>query len=101
MKTFQFTKFLSRIWLIEAARTLPASAQLDGYDISSAQYPPEGWLPKNVDLKVLDMLDPVPEELVGKYDVVHVGLIVMVVRNENPTPVLNNLMTLLSIRLSF
>ncbi|CAD6591305.1 MAG: hypothetical protein ASARMPRED_005303 [Alectoria sarmentosa] len=83
------------IWLIEVARTLPASTQLDGYDISPAQYPPKEWLPKNVNLNVLDMLDPVPEELIGKYDVVHVGLIVMVVRNENPTPVLNNLMALL------
>ncbi len=42
------------------------------------------------------MLAPVPEELVGKYDIVHVGLIVMVVRNEDPGPVINNLMALLS-----
>lgn len=87
-----------RVWLIETARTLPESAQLDGYDISSDPYPPKEWLPKNVHLGVLNMLDPVPKELVGKYDVVHVGLIVIVVRNENPGLVLKNLMTLLSTR---
>ena len=91
----------ARVWLIETARTLPASAQLDGYDVSPDQYPPNEWLPKNVHLNVLNMLDPVPEELVGKYDVVHVGLIVVVVRNENPGPVLSNLMTLLSMRETF
>ena len=53
-----------------------------------------------MNLDVLDLLGPIPEELVGKYDIVHVGLIVMVVRNENPTPVLNNLMALLSLSLS-
>lgn len=93
--------FHSRTWLIEAARTLPASAQLHGYDISPAQYPPKEWLPKNVNLHVLNMLDPVPEELVGTYDVVHVGLLIMVVRNEDPTPVLINLLTLLSKGLFF
>jgi len=49
-----------------------------------------------VTFSILDMLAPVPEELVGKYDIVHVGLIVMVVRNEDPGPVINNLMALLS-----
>ncbi len=53
-----------------------------------------------MNLDLLDLLGPVPEELVGKYDIVHVGLIVMVVRNENPTPVLNNLMALLSMSFS-
>ncbi|KAL9122381.1 MAG: hypothetical protein Q9187_001065 [Circinaria calcarea] len=41
------------------------------------------------------MTAPIPEELVGKYDIVHVGLIIMVVRNENPAPVLKNLLALL------
>ena len=49
-----------------------------------------------MNLRVLDMLAPIPEELVEKYDVVHVGLLIMVVRNENPTPMLENLISLLS-----
>ncbi|MCJ1303443.1 hypothetical protein MMC08_006253 [Hypocenomyce scalaris] len=83
------------IWLIELAKTLPAATQLDGYDISSAQFPPKEWWPKNVNLQTLDALGAVPEELVGKYDVVHVGLLCVVVRNEDPAPVLKHLMALL------
>ena len=49
-----------------------------------------------MNLGILDMLAPIPEELVGKYDIVHVGLLIMVVRNENPTPLLENLISLLS-----
>ena len=72
------------------------AAQLDGFDISEEQYPPPGWLPRNVTLSTLDILKPIPEDLHGMYDVVHVGLIVLVIERDDPVPVLNNLFTLLS-----
>ncbi|OTB15896.1 hypothetical protein K445DRAFT_300691 [Daldinia sp. EC12] len=50
------------------------NAILDGYDISPKLFPPENRLPPNVSLGVLDMKQPVPKELHGKYDVVHVRL---------------------------
>ena len=87
------------IWLLDVARTLPASAKLDGYDISSEQFPAKEWLPKNVTLKTLNALDSVPDTLRGKYDIVHISLFVMLVRNENPGPILNNLILMLSMEL--
>lgn len=70
--------------------------QCDGLDISDEQFPHSAWLPKNVSLGKVDILKPIPEELVGKYDVVHVGLIVLVIEKDNPLPVLDNLLALLS-----
>ena len=84
------------IWLIELARSLPAPAQLDGYDISSAQFPPKEWCPENVNLQTLDAFDTPPQNLVGTYDVVHLGTLFFIIRNENPSPLLANVMQLLS-----
>ncbi|CAD6582664.1 MAG: hypothetical protein ASARMPREDX12_000999 [Alectoria sarmentosa] len=83
------------IWLIEVARSLSTSTQLDGFDISEDQFPDKGWLPKNVTLSSLDSLAPLPEHLIGKYDVVHIGLLVMIIKNENPVPLLKNVMAML------
>lgn len=82
------------IWLIETARALP-HARLDGYDISEEQFP-RHKLPPNVKLSILDAVGLIPEELVAAYDVVHISLFVMLVRNENPAPILRNLILMLS-----
>ncbi|RAK95951.1 class I SAM-dependent methyltransferase [Aspergillus ibericus CBS 121593] len=82
------------IWLIDLAREHPG-VQCDGYDISTEQYPAAGWLPPNVRLETLDLLKPIPEALRGQYDIVHVGLVVLVVENDDPTTVLENLLALL------
>lgn len=71
-------------------------AQSDGYDISPDQFPDRKRLPDNVSLSNLDALGPIPEELVGRYDVMHISLFVMLVRNEDPGPVLESLMRMLS-----
>ncbi|KAL8704725.1 MAG: hypothetical protein Q9225_008069, partial [Loekoesia sp. 1 TL-2023] len=81
------------VWLIDLAEQLP-QAELDGYDISSSQFPPQKWLPKNIHLMTLDALAEVPESLVEKYDVVHVGLLVLAVGND-PMPLLRNLSRML------
>ncbi|MCJ1353415.1 MAG: hypothetical protein MMC33_003401 [Icmadophila ericetorum] len=82
------------IWLIDLAKEAP-HVQCDGFDISDAQFPHRNWIPRNVTLDTLDVLKPVPESLQGKYDVVHVGLVVLVVENGDPLPLLDNLLTLL------
>lgn len=44
----------------------------------------------------LDIHKPIPEELKGKYDIVNVRLFLTVVRNDDPLPILQNLMDMLS-----
>ena len=82
------------IWLIDLAEQLPRG-QLDGYDISSAQFPPAKWLPANVKLSTLDALAEVPAPLVGRYDVIHIGLLVLVL-GDDPGPLLRNILRMLS-----
>ncbi|RMY72366.1 hypothetical protein D0863_04554 [Hortaea werneckii] len=65
------------IWL----RSLAASSQSSpgwkytGFDISPEQFPPDPDR-KGIGFRVLDILKPPPEEEKGKYDVVHVRLLV-------------------------
>ena len=86
---------LPRIWLIDLNRQLPLSC-LDGFDVSADQYPPKEWLPANLSLTTLDIHKEVPEELKGKYDIVHVRLFLTVVKKNDPLPILKNLMDMLS-----
>ena len=84
------------IWLLDLAKKHPLT-HLDGFDISVAQFPPREWLPVNTTLSRLDILQPVPESLRGTYDVVHVGLVAIFVEKDDPLPLLDNLLALLSI----
>lgn len=82
------------IWLLDIAKSLP-NATLDGYDIDLSNTPATPWLPKNITLSNWSIFDPVPEHLVGKYDVVHLRLLILVVENSDPTPVIRNVARLL------
>ena len=75
------------IWLIDVSRALP-TAELDGYDIDLGQAPKPPWLPSNLKLREWDIFDEVPSDAVEKYDVVHVRLLVLVVRNSDPREIL-------------
>ncbi|KAL8718172.1 MAG: hypothetical protein Q9225_004667 [Loekoesia sp. 1 TL-2023] len=82
------------IWLTDLARELP-NARLDGFDSSIDQFPPKAWWPQNVSLRYLDALEPVPEELHGKYDIVNVRLFMFVIQDGDPKPLLANLRNIL------
>lgn len=84
-----------RIWILDVSRQLK-SAHLDGFDISPDQFPQEYCLPASVALQTLDIFSDVPEEFVGKYDIVNVRLFLIVVRNDDPRPILKNLISMLS-----
>lgn len=86
----------TRIWLLETARTLPPTVHLSGFDISAAQFPNRAWLPENISLATLDITAPIPEEYRGRFDIVHVGLLVMAVRNNDPAALIRGLVDLLS-----
>ena len=81
--------------MLDLARELPL-AQIDGLDISSAQFPASRWTPQNTTWNHLDLLGPIPESLYEKYDVVHVGIIILLIENNDPGPILDNLLLMLS-----
>ena len=86
-----------RAWLFEVAGQLPSSTRFDGFDISRAQFPEKKDLPANISLNILDIANPdMPESLIGKYDLVHIRLFAFAIRNDDPVPVLRNLVRMLS-----
>lgn len=84
------------VWLMELLPHIPASAQLDGFDISADHYPAKEWLPDNVTLDLFDAFGDVPEHLVGRYDIVHIRTFAVIVRNNDPGSLLRNLIKMLS-----
>ncbi|MCJ1457254.1 hypothetical protein MMC28_007621 [Mycoblastus sanguinarius] len=85
---------MSSQWLLDVSRELP-SAQLDGFDISEDQYPNKAWLPAHITLRQLDITKPIPPDLEGLYDLVHVQLFLCVVQKDGPANILKELCKLL------
>jgi SAM-dependent methyltransferase len=81
------------IWLLDLLRdpavTRYTSIRLDGFDIDLANAPLPEWLPTPITLRQLSIFETVPSELHGKYDVVHLRLLVLVVQNSDPLPIIN------------
>ncbi|KAI1383171.1 uncharacterized protein F4822DRAFT_419541 [Hypoxylon trugodes] len=81
------------IWLTELHSNLAKNgiaAQLDGFDINPINFPDPAYLPASVSLKELDILaKPLPAELIGVYDIVHIRAFVSVIPNADLTPVLS------------
>ncbi|KAK1243048.1 hypothetical protein MKX08_005860 [Trichoderma sp. CBMAI-0020] len=69
------------IWLLDIARQVPSTVQLDAFDISDKQFPHKDSRPDNISFRILDAFSQVPDELVGKYDVVHLRLWCCIVRD--------------------
>ena len=84
------------IWLLDLARNLPCTAQLDGFDISLDQCPVSQWLPPNIAMHTWNVFEDPPQELLQAFDVVHVRLITFIIKNNDPRPVLSNLHKILS-----
>ncbi|OTB07252.1 hypothetical protein M426DRAFT_8979 [Hypoxylon sp. CI-4A] len=82
------------VFLLKVREFYP-DAILDGSDISSALFPPQSELPPNVTLTEQDVKKPLPEELHGKYDLVHVRLIVAGMLPDEWSSVVKNLTKLL------
>ncbi|KAL8718666.1 MAG: hypothetical protein Q9225_004219 [Loekoesia sp. 1 TL-2023] len=82
------------IWLIHVARELP-NAQVDGFDIDLTLAPHELSLPPNTSLRNWNIFNDIPSDMVGKYDVVHVRLLILVVENSDPSRIIQKLLELL------
>ncbi|KAK5202914.1 hypothetical protein LTR41_011360 [Exophiala xenobiotica] len=61
------------IWGAYAAVEYP-NAQVIGLDISDQQFPPAWTLPKNLSLDICNILRPLPQNLMGYFDIVNVRL---------------------------
>lgn len=59
-----------------SVQTQYPDATLEGFDISSELFPAQDTLPSKISLGVLDMKQPFPIEMHGKYDLVHVRMLV-------------------------
>lgn len=70
--------------------------ELTGLDISLSQAPPQEWMPSNVKLRTWNLFDEPPQDLEGRFDVLHVRLIILVIRDNNLVPIIQNLLKLLS-----
>lgn len=82
-------------WVLAVASELTEAqssrAVVYGYDISAVHYPAPDNIPGNVKFEVLDAFTPsLPDELVGKFDVVHIRVFTAVVKGANPGPLIDN-----------
>ena len=82
------------IWLLSVGRQ-HSSAQLCGVDIDITQAPPRQWLPSNIAFRSWNMYNEIPEDMLGKFDLVHCRLLVLAVKNSDPKPILETLQKLL------
>lgn len=87
---------MGSIWLLEYAEQAHPSTQLEGFDISLAQTPHRDWVPSNVKFRQYDVLTAPPNDLLEKYDIVHVRHLSYIIRNNDPAPVLRTLLKMLS-----
>lgn len=87
------------VWLSDLHDELSGkgvSAQLDGFDVNPVNFPAPPFLPSSVTLKKLDVLArPLPEEMIGAYDVVHVRAFTSIIINSNLEPLLSTALALL------
>jgi hypothetical protein len=84
------------IWGIELSRQLKPSARIDGLDVSHDQAPPAECLPPNVHLRIHNCLKEPPEDLVGVYDIVHIQNFNSVIQDNNPVPVIQHMLKMMS-----
>ncbi|EED13535.1 conserved hypothetical protein [Talaromyces stipitatus ATCC 10500] len=81
------------IWLTELHSHFAKnniSAQRDGFDINPVNFPDAAYLPDSVSIKQLDILSkPLPADLIGIYDVVHIRAFVSVIPDGDLTPILS------------
>ncbi|OJZ83591.1 hypothetical protein ASPFODRAFT_83056 [Aspergillus luchuensis CBS 106.47] len=86
------------IWLCDLMRDpamAPCTLQLDGLDVDLKNAPVPEWVTPSISLRHWNIFDEVPEDLRGKYDVVHLRLLVLVVQESNPLPIIDKVFQLL------
>lgn len=85
----------NRLWAIEVAMQLP-SARIAAYDISDGHFPLPEYRPSNVTFDSLDFLGEIPSSMVGQFDVVHLRTWAFIIRDNDPSCLIQNASKLLS-----
>ncbi|KAE8307948.1 S-adenosyl-L-methionine-dependent methyltransferase [Aspergillus transmontanensis] len=85
------------IWLKRLSSSIKSrpeapSCHLHGFDISSEQFPTEQ---ENMDFTIHDITQPFPSEHLGRYDIVHVRLFCLALREPDLVKALKNVVGLL------
>ncbi|SPO04708.1 uncharacterized protein DNG_07393 [Cephalotrichum gorgonifer] len=89
------------VWLSDLNHRLSAAKpeatlQLHGFDINPLYFPAPQFLSKSITLKNLDVLArPLPADLQGTFDVVHVRAFSSIIRNGDVSPLLTSALDLL------
>ena len=82
------------VWIRDVAKSFggPAKPRLVGFDISSAQFASDA---SDIEFVVHDILKPFPPEYHGKFDLVHVRLLVCALRQESLQEAVKNIIAIL------
>ena len=83
-------------WLFDLSRAVPRDYELHSFDIDFGQAPPAAWCPQNILRRQWDVTQDVPPDLVGYFDIVNIRYFVFIVKDDDPRPLLRNLVKLLS-----
>lgn len=87
------------VWLTDLSRELADKgilAHLDGFDINDILFPAPAFLPPSVSFQKLDVLaKPLPQDLIGAYDVVHVRAFTSLIVHADTTPLLSTVLAML------
>lgn len=86
------------IWILDTLKSAEVSGlnvEYHGFDISRALFPHPSWLPKNVSFSTSNLLEEPPEAFHGKFDVVHIRLVLSVVRSNSPKAIIQHIKKLL------
>ncbi|KAJ5919108.1 hypothetical protein N7466_010051 [Penicillium verhagenii] len=78
------------IWAIEVAMQLHSSARVAAYDIADTHFPLPEYRPSNATFDVLDFLGELPSSLVGQFDVVHLRTWAFIIRDNDPSRLIQN-----------
>lgn len=76
--------------------SLPSDAILHGLDVDISMAINHAWAPSRVTFETLDIFQPIPQHLLGQYDVVNVRLFAFVVKNNDPSAIVQKLASMLS-----
>ncbi|KAJ6032171.1 hypothetical protein N7540_002903 [Penicillium herquei] len=83
--------YVRRIWATEIApHDLPPSARVTAFDVADTHFPAQEYWPPNVTFDLLNLFQDIPTSLVGQFDVVHIRLWAFIIRDNDPSLLIQN-----------